>query len=758
MAINFAPGPAENPLAALAALMTKNNSGGAQDDDIALAVQKAYLGQFLPGVGDTSPVQSWTQGAGRMMNGALTGLIVKRLMDTGAARDKERSAAMSNLPGLGPDTSSAVAPTPVAPTQKPVSDNTPALTPNMLAMTMVNAAGDQKPAPMAQPPMPASPGPEPLAPSAVPTPQARPQQVIPPGILSPTAMADQSAPLTGGNPAQGVDRSRIKSELDANPALLRKYADMTFGEVRGQGPKAAQIEAETAADRALARGIPLSQALMAVNDPNARRGGKNLGYYASDTYSRPANPQEFAQFQNDILPKVKGGSELGMQTFGFRPTGNASGSFAATRAANGMYDNSAWLSGQAGKGEMFATEPGDTARMAKNLKSNFPAELLNPNMDVGNSFALTQVAGDNIVPQAPQGPAVGQFTPGSLPSVPNVAVRPTGPQAVSPQQAQPAMPQAAQVTPQTKTMFDMPPAVKAWVSQNIKSRDPVLRQKAFEIYQQYAKPVTPKYHPIGDNALYEEISGTVKSVDVNKKTNEIRDYERYAEQTKASGGQPIPFKDYQLELKRAGATAITNDMRGENAFSAAAARYQTERFNKIIETGFAAKSMRADMQTLRDLGQRIGTGKEAEIKAALGPYAQMVGINIDGLGEMQAYKSIVSKLAPRMRPPGSGATSDYEFQQYLESLPGLGKTPEGNLIIEQTQEALQNHQEVAADIASRAMNKEISPREADKMLRELDDPLTAWKKFKKQGLGSAPAAAPGQGSPSIDDLVKKYSR
>ena len=153
----------------------------------------------------------------------------------------------------------------------------------------------------------------------------------------------------------------------------------------------------------------------------------------------------------------------------------------------------------------------------------------------------------------------------------------------------------------------------------------------------------------------------------------------------------------------------------------------------------------AFLLALREIGGRLTTGKTAEITAQLGPYAEAVGIKIDKLGDLQAYNAIVSKMAPRMRAPGSGATSDFEMRSYLAALPGLGKTKEGNEIIANTNQALLVHRQAVSDVASRAMQEELTPREAEKMIRELPDPMAMWKKSR----GSSPA---GGGDWSIKRL------
>ena len=295
----------------------------------------------------------------------------------------------------------------------------------------------------------------------------------------------------------------------------------------------------------------------------------------------------------------------------------------------------------------------------------------------------------------------------------------------------------------------IPPQMQGYIRQLIQSRTKENLAKADALYQQYTKPVEPKFNKLDDGTLYDERTGKTKTVDPGYRPL-VTPEERARFGIPADDKRPYQALGSKL-VNPPAETRLNIDQRAETAFDTASAKHQAERFDKIVQAGFEAKTNRSDIGALRDIGSRLTTGKTAEVIAALGPYAEALGAKIDGLGDMQAYQAIVSKIAPRMRVAGSGATSDFEMKKYLEAIPGLGKTPEGNALIETTMEALQNHQEAAADIASRAMNKEIAPREADKLLRELPDPLTAWKKNKG-------VAKLGEKAPTIDDLVKKYAK
>lgn len=209
--------------------------------------------------------------------------------------------------------------------------------------------------------------------------------------------------------------------------------------------------------------------------------------------------------------------------------------------------------------------------------------------------------------------------------------------------------------------------------------------------------------------------------------------------------------------KAAGANKINIDasQKGENKFEEKAGALQAERLDKIIQGGNEAKSMVSDLQSLRDIGTRITTGKTAEMTASLGPYAEALGVKIDGLDDLQAFKAITSRLAPQMRVPGSGATSDFEMRTFLEGLPSLGKTPGGNELISKTLEAMAEHKIKAAEIASQAINGEIKRKDADKMLRELPDPLALWKQSRGTEMKTKTEKPPANVDPAAYEEAKK---
>lgn len=218
-----------------------------------------------------------------------------------------------------------------------------------------------------------------------------------------------------------------------------------------------------------------------------------------------------------------------------------------------------------------------------------------------------------------------------------------------------------------------------------------------------------------------------------KDTDEIREYNLAVKQ-----GDKRSFTDWKIGVKQAGATKINNVVNaGETAFAKGAGEGMAKRYNDLAKDAQDANALIGDISAIRDIGTRIQTGKGAEAKRLIGPYAAQLGINIKDLNDIQAYDAIISRIQPRMRVAGSGATSDYEMKQFLQALPNLGNQPGGNEMIANTMEALQQTKRAQGEIASRALSGELKPAQAEKLLRELPDPFDAWKKSR----GSAPTSA-----------------
>jgi hypothetical protein len=291
------------------------------------------------------------------------------------------------------------------------------------------------------------------------------------------------------------------------------------------------------------------------------------------------------------------------------------------------------------------------------------------------------------------------------------------PQPAAPPVAPPAAPPVAP-TPSEPQMAD----AKARLVQMLQSDNPQMRKLGQNMAQ---------------TMLTSQLAG-------DKPTDEMREYKLYQSQ----GGKGT-FFDFKSGLKKAGAVNVTTNIeKPELAFDTEAGKLQAKRFDELASDGQTAKQMVSDIQTLTDLGKNIGTGKTAEFKAAIGPYAESLGIKIDKLDDIQAYEAVVNRIAPNLRVKGSGAQSDLELKNFLKSLPSLGNTPGGNEIASSVLTGLQENKIRAAEIASKAMTKEISRSEAEKQLRDLPDPMAGYREYMKSNRG-APTAAGAKTAPTV---------
>jgi len=227
-------------------------------------------------------------------------------------------------------------------------------------------------------------------------------------------------------------------------------------------------------------------------------------------------------------------------------------------------------------------------------------------------------------------------------------------------------------------------------------------------------------------------------------------------------GVPSDFKGIvqrdttgKLHVQKFGPDAQqTVNVVGEKAFEKKANEGMAENFQKLSVEGRDAQQDMALVSQLRDLRQIAGTGVAPALQGWLAGHGIKVG---DNVGAVEAYETIVNKLTPAQRVPGTGATSDYEAAMFKKSLPGLLKTEEGNAIVEQTLLSLAQTKIERAAIAERALIGEASPGETLKALRALPNPYERFKTSRENsGLKGSEAVAtqPKLRAPSDDTLTK----
>jgi hypothetical protein len=119
-----------------------------------------------------------------------------------------------------------------------------------------------------------------------------------------------------------------------------------------------------------------------------------------------------------------------------------------------------------------------------------------------------------------------------------------------------------------------------------------------------------------------------------------------------------------------------------------------------------------------------------------------------------AVQSIVKRIAPTLRAPGSGSTSDIEYQGMLQSLPALANQPEANMMILSIMKAKADLNVQRADIITQYQTGEIDASTARKEIAKLDRVSIMTPEMKKALLGiSGPSSEKGDLQPPAPEGI-----
>ena len=252
-----------------------------------------------------------------------------------------------------------------------------------------------------------------------------------------------------------------------------------------------------------------------------------------------------------------------------------------------------------------------------------------------------------------------------------------------------------------------------------------------------------QYDPNNPTGTKTALTGAKK----DQPTTDQRELIQVNEERQKAGLPALRLDEYKTAKARAGATTV-NVGPSEGKFSEETGKALAKRFEELSTEGdVAATDLRA-LAELRRLGGTFETGGTAALQGWLAERGIAVGKNID---QIQAYGSLVDKLTPQQRVPGSGATSDFDAKMFKASLPGLIRTPGGNELIINTLESLASNRIERAAIAQRAQTGEITPKEAVAQLRKLQDDARAMSENVRNALAeqkrSGNIQMPGQSAP-----------
>ena len=179
-----------------------------------------------------------------------------------------------------------------------------------------------------------------------------------------------------------------------------------------------------------------------------------------------------------------------------------------------------------------------------------------------------------------------------------------------------------------------------------------------------------------------------------------------------------------------GATTTVNVGPGENAFSAETGKLLAAEANSVVQQGAAAQRALGQIQQLE---QALASAPQGAA-GGLQRIGAAFGVEMEGVDDITLANSIISKLVPTQREPGSGTMSDADLELFRQSLPRLSNTPGGNQKIVATMRAIAEYDLARGQIARRLQLQEIDMQTAAAEYAALGNPLAEFS----QGGGASP--------------------
>jgi hypothetical protein len=211
------------------------------------------------------------------------------------------------------------------------------------------------------------------------------------------------------------------------------------------------------------------------------------------------------------------------------------------------------------------------------------------------------------------------------------------------------------------------------------------------------------------------------------------------------------YQDYSLSKADRSATKVSvggakNIFQQEGEQSKAYGKGMGDLRIEIQKSAFNAPGQIAKLSRLEELLQGVEGGKLAPLGTEVAGLARSLGFNIDPkLGNKQAAEALAVEMALSMKPVGSGAMSDRDFENFMQTVPSLSKTAEGRKQITQTLKA-KAHRDLEIGKMARSY--------AAKNNGVIDDGfLDQAAGYSAQNPIFSGGAAPGA---NVDALVNKY--
>jgi len=194
-------------------------------------------------------------------------------------------------------------------------------------------------------------------------------------------------------------------------------------------------------------------------------------------------------------------------------------------------------------------------------------------------------------------------------------------------------------------------------------------------------------------------------------TNNYKDY-LFAKQ----GGYPGSYTDYTKEIEKYRATNVSATVKMPEK-EKMMLESDIKTLDSLVSASNAARSIATKTQDIDAILGDMPGGGVVKLSADLQAY---LGLSTEQAEKTQIVQAIATKGATEIRAPGSGSTSDLEFNAYRTAFPTLATTAQGRKLMVRMANASATRSSKLADWARTRMQEGTFSYEG---LREYDDSL-----------------------------------
>ncbi|KQW62697.1 hypothetical protein ASD02_00765 [Ensifer sp. Root1252] len=272
---------------------------------------------------------------------------------------------------------------------------------------------------------------------------------------------------------------------------------------------------------------------------------------------------------------------------------------------------------------------------------------------------------------------------------------------------------------------EMKAVARSMIEQQMLANDP-MRQLEMRKLQQDLNAPRKRETSVVNGRLVDNQTGQViaEYPDAQKPTADRQNYEYYREFETQNGRTPLGPLEWEQAQRKAGAGTTNVSVGESDKFYENLDKKNAESFAALSDAGMQARARMGQINRLEGIFANVPQGIEGGFKKIAGDWGIPIG---EGTSDIQAASALLEKMVPEQRAPGSGPMSDADIRMFRASLPRIINQPGGNELIFQTMRGISEYEQQMGVIADAVADREITPAEGRKRIREMQNPLENYK-------------------------------